>query len=109
MLTTGVVITENVTGLTPETPYHWRARLVYRPGNPLGQAASRWVHLGNSWSETDFRTPASTGTVTTTRTITYTYDPLNRLTSAYEYDGVGNRAAYTATTPLAETTVATYT
>jgi RHS repeat-associated protein len=116
VLTTGVVITETVTGLTPETPYHWRARLVYRPGNRLGQHASRWVNLGNSWRETHFRTPASTGTITTTRIITYTYDPLNRLTAAdhssgesfaYEYDGVGNRTVFTQT--LGSTTVTTYT
>ena len=61
-----------------------------------------------------------------TRTITYTYDPLNRLTAAdyrsttltagstgehfaYAYDAVGNRTAMTETTALAETTVTTYT
>ena len=47
--------------------------------------------------------------ITTTRVITYTYDPLNRLTKAtyssgesYEYahDVVGNRTALTATTSL---------
>jgi PKD repeat protein len=55
--TTGVDIAENVTGLTSSTPYHWRARLLYRPGNPLGQAASRWVHIPwNGWTEIDFRT-----------------------------------------------------
>ncbi|MEM2125663.1 MAG: RHS repeat-associated core domain-containing protein [Candidatus Methanosuratincola sp.] len=50
--------------------------------------------------------------------ITYTYDPLHRLTGAaystgeryeYAYDAVGNRTAYTETTPLAGTTVTTYT
>ena len=54
--------------------------------------------------------------VTVTRVITYTYDPLNRLTSAaystgesfaYAYDTVGNRTAYTETT-LAGTSVTTY-
>ena len=53
-----------------------------------------------------------------TRTITYTYDPLHRLTGAeystgeryeYAYDAVGNRTAYTVTTPLGGTTVTTYT
>ena len=53
-----------------------------------------------------------------TRTITYTYDPLGRLTGAeystgeryeYAYDAVGNRTAYTGTTPLAGTAVTTYT
>lgn len=57
VLTTGVAITETVTGLTPGTPYHWRARLLYPPGNRLGQPASRWVHSPeNGWHETDFRT-----------------------------------------------------
>ncbi len=53
-----------------------------------------------------------------TRVITYTYDPLHRLTGAaystgeryeYAYDAVGNRTVYTATTPLAGTAVTTYT
>jgi YD repeat-containing protein len=60
-----------------------------------------------------------------THVITYTYDPLNRLTAAdyrsttltagstgehyeYAYDAVGNRTAMTKTTALAETTVTTY-
>jgi YD repeat-containing protein len=60
VLTTGVVITQNVTGLTPDTPYHWRVRLLYRPGNRLGQSAGRWIHIPwNGWAETDFRTAAS--------------------------------------------------
>jgi hypothetical protein len=55
--TTGAVIRQNVTDLRPGTAYHWRARLVYRPGNWLGQAASRWVHIPwNGWTEQDFRT-----------------------------------------------------
>ena len=50
--------------------------------------------------------------------LSYTYDPLNRLTAAdystgesfaYAYDAVGNRTAMTETTSLAETTVTTYT
>jgi YD repeat-containing protein len=115
VLTTGRVITQNVTGLTPDTPYHWRVRLRYRPGNPLGQSASRWIHIPwNGWTETDFRT--STPAVTT-RVITYTYDPLNRLTGAgystgesfaCQYDAVGNRTALTSTTPLSSTVVTTY-
>jgi YD repeat-containing protein len=62
--------------------------------------------------------------VTTTRVITYTYDPLSRLifagystgeSFAYQYDAGrpwrshGNRTAYTATAPLAGTTVTAYT
>jgi hypothetical protein len=48
---------EIVDGLTAGIPYHWRVRLVYLPGNRLGQVASRWVHMPwNDWNETDFRT-----------------------------------------------------
>jgi hypothetical protein len=92
------ITTHNVTGLTPGTPYQWRVRLRYRPGNPLGQSASRWIHIPwGDWTETDFRTPAYAGTTTTTRTITYTYpsttlrtgDPLNRLTGA-DYRSTGS-------------------
>jgi hypothetical protein len=67
-LTTGVVIAHSVTGLTPATPYHWRVRLLYRPGNRLGQSAGRWVHIPwNGWTEQDFRTPD----VTVTERCTY--------------------------------------
>jgi hypothetical protein len=59
VLTTGVVLTQNVSGLAPATPYRWRARLLYRPGHRMGQSASRWVHIPwNGWTELDFRTPA---------------------------------------------------
>jgi hypothetical protein len=57
VLSSGVVISQNVEGLTPLTAYHWRARLLYPPGNRLGQSASRWLHMPwNGWNETDFRT-----------------------------------------------------
>ena len=100
----GTVITQNVTGLTQTTAYHWRARLVYRPGNPLGQAASRWIHMPwNGWNESDFRAATVAGgeLTFTSRVITYTYDALNRLTGAqyftgefykYQYDAVGTIA-----------------
>jgi hypothetical protein len=53
----GVDIAQTVSGLSPGIPYHWRARLLYRPGNVLGISASRWVHMPwNGWHETDFRT-----------------------------------------------------
>ena len=51
--------------------------------------------------------PASTGTITSTRVISYTYDPLGRLTAAdystgeryaYQYDA-GDRLGRTATAP----------
>jgi hypothetical protein len=53
----GVDITQTVTSLDEGTLYHWRVRLLYRPGNVLGLPASRWVHMPwNGWLETDFRT-----------------------------------------------------
>jgi hypothetical protein len=122
VLATSVEITQNVSRLTPGTAYHWCARLLYRPGNRLGQSIGRWVHVPwNGWTEQDFRTPAVTYT---TGMITYACDPLSRLISAgystgesfaYRYDAGrpwrshGNRTAYTATAPLAGTTVTTYT
>jgi YD repeat-containing protein len=59
-----------------------------------------------------------TGPSVITRTITYTYDPLGRLTDAdystgesfeYAYDAADNRAVFTSTTPLSGTLVTTYT
>jgi hypothetical protein len=57
VLTTGVTITEDIADLDPGTPYHWRVRLLYKPGNALGQPAGRWVTIPvNGWNETDLRT-----------------------------------------------------
>jgi hypothetical protein len=57
VLTTGVEITQTVNGLTPGTAYHWRVRLIYRPGNALGLPAGRWIHIPwNGWNEADLRT-----------------------------------------------------
>ena len=60
----------------------------------------------------------ATETLTATRTITQTYDKLNRLTGsaystgesfAYTYDAVGNREVMTSVTPISGTVVTTYT
>jgi hypothetical protein len=52
----GVVIVQQITGLSSGTPYHWRVRLVYS-GNRLGLGASRWFSPSwNGWQELDFRT-----------------------------------------------------
>ncbi|MBN1140151.1 MAG: FG-GAP repeat protein [Anaerolineae bacterium] len=60
VLTTGVEITQAVTALTPGTPYHWRVRLLYEPGNALGQPAGRWVAIPwNGWNEADLRAAAN--------------------------------------------------
>ena len=42
----GVALQETVTGLTPETAHHWRARLLYDPVDAVPQASSGWVHGG---------------------------------------------------------------
>jgi hypothetical protein len=56
-LTTGVVLSQTVGGLTANTIYRWRVRMLYRSGNPLGQTASRWLYLPwNGSQEADFRT-----------------------------------------------------
>ncbi|RPJ23476.1 MAG: hypothetical protein EHM35_17220, partial [Planctomycetaceae bacterium] len=39
----GTVLDETIAGLAPVNTYHWRLRLVYKPGNPAGLAAGRWV------------------------------------------------------------------
>jgi len=58
VLTTGVVLSQTVGGLTGGTVYRWRVRLLYRPGDRLGQTSSRWLYLdGNGPQEADFRTP----------------------------------------------------
>ena len=57
VLTTGVSLSRTVSGLHGGTVYRWRVRLLYRPGNRLGQAASRWLYLPwNGPQEADFRT-----------------------------------------------------
>ena len=60
--TNGVELDELVGGLTQDTPYHWRARVLYRPGNPQGLDHSVWLSPSyNGWNETDFRTAGSGG------------------------------------------------
>ncbi len=47
-----------IEGLQPASAWHWRARLIYRPGNRVGAVASRWLQgpiLGAQ--QTDFVTP----------------------------------------------------
>ena len=53
----GVELDELVGGLTGSTAYHWRARVLYEEGNPLGLDHSIWLSPShNSWNEMDFRT-----------------------------------------------------
>ncbi len=44
----GVELTETVSGLLPDTPYHWRARILYDPVHAPPQLASRWLYGGRS-------------------------------------------------------------
>ncbi|MFC1683213.1 C25 family cysteine peptidase [Candidatus Zixiibacteriota bacterium] len=58
----GVELDELITGLTASAPYHWRARVLYQPGNPLGLNHSIWLSPShNSWNEADFRTGGGGG------------------------------------------------
>ena len=53
VLSTGVVLSQTVGGLTAGTVYRWRVRLVYWPGD----SQSRWLYLPwNGPNEADFRT-----------------------------------------------------
>jgi len=59
VLTNGLVLSQTVDGLTGDTVYRWRVRILYRPGNRLGQTGSRWLYLPwNGPQEADFRTPS---------------------------------------------------
>lgn len=51
----GTTLTETVSGLTEDTSYHWRARLIYR--DPIYQYSTPWFSIGtNAWTESDFKT-----------------------------------------------------
>ncbi len=58
----GVEISEEVTGLSGGTAYHWRVRLLYDPVYYEGSLHSRWLSIGpNGWNETDFITTDLSG------------------------------------------------
>jgi hypothetical protein len=97
VLTTGVVITHNVTGLTSDTPYHWRVRLVYRLDNSFGQHASRWLTIPwNGWNEADFRTAVMPPT-----SVTITGPAMGAVNTAYTF--TATVSPVTATTPVTYT------
>jgi hypothetical protein len=53
----GVTLNELVTGLTPDTPYHWRVRLRFDPATTPFQHAGRWIAPPrNGAREADLRT-----------------------------------------------------
>lgn len=57
----GVYITENVTGLTPETYYKWRVRIKYDMSKGMVQPYSRWYYISdNAPMETDLKTGSAT-------------------------------------------------
>jgi C1A family cysteine protease len=58
----GVELEETISGLTGDTPYHWRARILYQPGNPLGLDYSYWFSPPhNGANETDFTAGEGSG------------------------------------------------
>jgi hypothetical protein len=58
----GITISEDATGLSQATAYHWRVRLKYSPLNYNGSVHSRWLSIGpNGWNETDFITTSLSG------------------------------------------------
>ncbi len=58
----GVELEETIGGLTGNTAYHWRARILYQEGNPLGLDHGVWLSPAyNGWNEADFRTAGSGG------------------------------------------------
>jgi uncharacterized repeat protein (TIGR01451 family) len=69
VLTTGVALIQDVEGLTPDTPYHWRVRLHYEVGNRFGLSTGRWIHMPwNGGTEQDFRTFYATADLALTKT-----------------------------------------
>jgi hypothetical protein len=50
-----------VSGLTPNTPYHWRLRICYRLAEAPFQSCERWLSIPrNGWNEADMRTGPGT-------------------------------------------------
>ena len=55
--TAGAAFNELVTGLSANTLYHWRVRILYHPVTTPFQQYSRWfTQPWNGWQEADFRT-----------------------------------------------------
>jgi len=60
--TAGVELNELVTGLSSNTVYHWRLRLLYHPTTTPYQQYSRWLTMPwNGWQEADLRTICGLG------------------------------------------------
>ncbi len=60
--TSGITISEDVTGLSEATAYHWRMRLKYDPVTYNGSVYSRWLSIGpNGWNEIDLISTALSG------------------------------------------------
>ncbi len=58
----GIEISEDVTGLSDATAYHWRIRLRYDPVTYNDAMYSRWLSIGpNGWNEADFITTSMSG------------------------------------------------
>jgi C1A family cysteine protease len=106
----GVELEETVGGLIGNTPYHWRARVLYEPGNPLGLDHSRWLSPPhNGPNETDFRSgegggspPAAVTGLTATLVDgakSSSGDILLAWTEPYAESGVSHYVIYRSTAP----------
>ncbi len=59
--TAGAQLDELVNGLSADTLYHWRVRLLYHPATTPFQQYSRWLTVPwNGWNEARLRTGAAT-------------------------------------------------
>ncbi len=56
----GAVLLRHSGSVRPDTPYHWRVRVLYNPATTPWMPASRWVTIPwNGWNEQDLRTGGS--------------------------------------------------
>jgi hypothetical protein len=61
--TAGTLLNELITGLAPDSAYHWRLRLLYHPARiPFQPHSRRFTVPLNGWQEADLRTPGIRGT-----------------------------------------------
>jgi hypothetical protein len=87
VLSTGVVLSRTVSGLTGGAVYRWRVRLIYWPGD----SQSRWLYLPwNGPNEADFRTadllsPNRSATAPAGQQVVYTHTLLNPISATQSF------------------------
>jgi len=80
------MISETVTGLQLNTPYHWRVRLLYDSVCGFGQIVSPWYSIQNKgWNDVEFRTSGPSYTVS--GTVTDGSAPIPDVTLTFSHDG----------------------